>query len=498
MARANLIDGKLKSDGIVNNNLILSWLISVSGIAFWFVIDFPFSHSYESFYWMKEYYSSDLFNFIFQPVGHYLTYRPLGQLVCSLLFEISDGGLFLIQLFNFTMTVSSILIIVKSSIERDVISLLFMLIGGLIFSVFTYLFHLNGLFYSGVIFLLGVLLYYDKVPLSQKSLFISFLISIAASLFNPFALFVYIFFLTGICIEKRNIISKRLKKLIIFLILIELAFSFLLVPHQFQYLNISNIVELRKIYSGAEANAIIKLLILLLLIIAVLSLSFTKKVKICFIVFSISASVLFYKFSIPLIFILLLISFVKLIRMGRITLLFLLIVTFFFTFFTGTQPSHMKVFLYLLIPVIVGLNIQPKFISSFFNSRVQLSLIIGVIVLITLVKSGINIPKLSRFTSAMLSKKEQTYQLEKFIEWYKLSEYKCYKIETESTGSINGVIPVSAEDLNAYLQVVNDCPEQKGGVIILSTSKISGQYPELIWVNKGIYAPDFYVYLKKK
>lgn len=476
------------------SGIILTWLTAISAFSFWFIIGFPFEHAHESFQWITQYYSSGFFESMFQPIGHYLSYRPVGQLICALLFELSGGSLLLIQLFNFAALVFSLFLLIRATTNKKILSLFFLVIGGIFFQSFAYLFHLNGLFYSGIIIQLAVLIYYYYKPWSGKNLLYTFVISFLCALFNPFSVFIYIVYLAGLGIENKKLISSQQKFVVIILIFFQILLLFLLVPNQIQYVDFNNIYGLFKIYSDVESKIVIKFLILVFQSFIIIFTVTSNRLKILILVLSLVATSTFYLLKIPLITALIMVLSILLINQRKTTFLFLLNITFCFTLFTGLQPTHMKVYVFFILPAIMASLKKEKMIEKYFNEPLQITVILFLFLAGILLRNGVQIPKISAYSSELLAKKEKTYQLKEFISWYLKSEFKCSMVVFDEKNKNKTLLPIRSDELNSYLKFLGRCKNYKTEKLLISTNNNLSKQHNIVWKDFRKYSSEIYVY----
>lgn len=471
------------------------WLCAISGITFWFLIGFPFAHSHESYYWMGEYLSKSFYDFVFQPIGHYASYRPLGQVVSAALFELSGGSLFLIELFNFVLTISAVWFILKGAAEKKIFSLVFLITGGALFAAFAYLFHLHGLYYSPVLLFISVLIYYYYKPLTIKNILVTFISGLAAALFHPFAIFVYVFYTTGILIEKRNDLHRNKSIFMAGGIGLMIILSFILVPAQSIFLSSSNFSGLMNIYRSLQVNPLITIVIVGMGILLIMGISADKKWRILLVSAVILLSLLFYILKLPMMLVVFLAGIMKLINLRKWTFLALLIVTFMFSVFTDIESGHLKFYVLFVAALITSINLTLPRAESFFKPIYGSILIFVALSAVILLRNDIKIPGLSKYAVSLLATRESTYNLDKVVEWYRKSDYSKYGIELNSGRGQD--IPASNINLQSYLQSLRGKkqldPDEK---LIIYFDKKDSQTVKPLFKIKGRYAKNVYVYMK--
>ena len=474
------------------------WLIAISGLTFWFFIGFPFANSHESYRWVGEVNIYDTFQLLFLPVGHYVSFRPLGQLTALILYKVSNDSLVLIQLFNYLVTVISLLVLILSVNEKRLFSFIALLLGGFLFMGFAHLFHLHGLYYSPVLLLISFLIYYYKKPWSTATLFVTSLIAIIVTLFHPVAAIIYIFYLVGRGIELRKQLSRKQYLLGIIIILINLVIVKVLVPDQNIFLNSESLLAILKIYRSFEANILITLFLVFLSIISVMSIPFNKMIKLSMAGGIIILSALFYLSSIPLMLLVVIALGIKLSFYKRWTILSILISTFLVFVFAGVQSGHLQ----FLVIFVIGYAIATD--STIFEDKLGLldkkigyALIALSCVVVFLLNQNIKIPVVSELANPLLAVKERTHQLERVLEWVSQSDYKLYKI-TIAPNSSTRSIPTSNENLLFYLSSLRRSVVKSDDVtrsLIICFGECERKNLKVVYTEKGEKTNDAIVYL---
>ena len=489
---------------------IYLWLIAISGFSFWFFLGFPFANYYESYYWIGELNNSSFLQMIFQPTGHYTTYRPLGQLVILILYKAANGSIFLIQLSSYILTISAIFIVIKSLNEKRIFSLTSIFIGGFLFSGFGYLFHLHGLYYGAILLFLSLLFYNHRKNFSNNNFIITSSAAFITSLFHPLALIFHIFYLAGNTIEKRKSLIKKQYVMIISVIIVELILLFILSPGQKIYLNSDNLKGLMEIYKSFEMNKIITVFLILLSLVPVISLKIQKLNRIYLLTAIIILSVICILNSLPILIVVAFSCGLKLIHTKRWAILSLLIATFFFTVFTDVQSGHLKVFVLFVLAYSIAVDWKSlEDEMQFIKFNFSYSVVFIVALMIFLLRSEMNVPVLSKLSDSIFAKKESSYQLEEVIDWYLKSDYnnndtelwlydnsvKNKNIECSESTDLN---PTTNENLHIYLNSINrgkelDKIKSLKLYILFNNCEISES--RLVHFLKGKYSKEVSVFL---
>lgn len=487
------------------------WLIAISGLSFWFFIGFPFANYYESYYWIGELNRSSFFQMIFQPIGHYSTYRPLGQLVVMILYKVSNGSMFLIELSNYLLTISAILIFILSTTGKRIFSLVMLVIGGILFAGFGHLFHLHGLYYSVVLIFLSLLFYYYKKSSFQSHLIVTSVAAVIAGLFHPLALIFHLFYLIGNTIESGKNLIKKDFFFVSCIIILEIILLLILSPGQGLNTNPENLSGLMGILKTFEANKMVTVFLLFLALLPILSLNASKLNKIILSAGLILLAVICYLSSLPIMIVVVFASAIKLIYLKRWTFLSLLIVTFFFTIFTDVQSGHLKFFVLFVLTYTIALDwksLENKLVI--INIKVSYAVTLIAVILVFLLRNDTKVPVLSKLSNSVLAKKESTYQLEKIIDWYLNSAYQNHQLvlfdnspalRQITCAESSDLNPTTNENLRLYLNSLKDrenIVEGNSNKLYIFFSKCSPENSKLVHSIKGKYSRNVSVYLMDK
>lgn len=472
--------------------------LSISGISFWFFLGFPFANYHESYGWIAQFNTITFSDFVFQTIGHYSSYRPLGQITAGILYKLFNDSIIPIQLFNYCLTILSFLILTSVIKEKKSLSAILAIIGGFFIMGFIYLFHLKGLYYSPLLLLISLLIYYYNKSFSLHNLFICFSIAMIASLFHPFAIFIFIFYIIGISIEKRELLLVKHYILGLLFILIGIGVLNILVPNQSIYLGIISITDFLNIYNALDMNPIMSFISVFLSIITIMSIKTSGKLKNYFYITILLLSVLFNCLSVPVIIAWFLSSIIKMATLKKWTLVFLITVTFSFPFFIGLESRHLYYLVVIICAYTVPLNwdgFERKL--YFIDGKLSIIFFLFIISLSLIIKQDLKIPIIPKIVRPLLIEKEKTYQLEEIITWLMKSEYKGYNLSLVSEypvstklnpkSKIKQRIPTSNNYLNDYLNSIrsHNVQQQNQNLLFVCFENHLIENAELIYFVTG-------------
>jgi hypothetical protein len=180
-----------------------AWL-SFVGLTFWFLVGFPFGNHNESYYWVSRFQHERAWDVLGADTLA-ATFRPLGQGLAYVGWDLSGGSSWPVQLFNFAIAAIALRTIALVMTETRAFSVAAAVAVGGFFSGYLYLFHLHGVFYSPVLLVIAALLYLREAKgLTERRVdFAAFAGALATGvLFHPYAIVVYVGYVIGISVEK--------------------------------------------------------------------------------------------------------------------------------------------------------------------------------------------------------------------------------------------------------------------------------------------------------
>lgn len=483
--------------------------ISISGLSFWFFLGFPFANYQESYGWLAQINTLDLSDFIFKTIGHYSSYRPLGQGAALFLYRFFGDSISSIQFFNYCITVISLFIIIIAIKEKRIITLSLLIAGSFFFSSFGYLFHLHGVFYSPLLLLIGSLIYYYEKPWASANIVRGFVLTIFVSLFHPFAICIYLFYLIGLSLEKRQFITPAQYVLVTSFIIMGLVTIKILVPDQSIHIDTKTMRGILNIYQSMENNLSLSIISFLLSALTLASIKTTVKLRKHLMIGIIFLSLLFYFKSIPIIFVWIISSLLKTIITRKWTMTFLVLVTSLFPLFTGIGSPHL-IFLIVVVSAlsipIGGGDLEDKLL--FINKSSSFAFTLILLSVFFLLKQDIHIPVISKLAHPLLSEKEKSFQLKNVVGWLMKSEYKGYGLNLVSSSSKTlksgrivtrkQKVPTTNDYLNSYLgslrPSINEKAEKNETLYVCFGDYII-ENAKLLYSVKGEYSGNASVFL---
>jgi beta-glucosidase/6-phospho-beta-glucosidase/beta-galactosidase len=146
---------------------------------------------------------------------------------------------------------------------------------------------------------------------------------------------------------------------------------------------------------------------------------------------------------------------------------------------------------------------------KFINIKTVCPVYIAAILVIILLRGGVNIPVISSLSNPILAEKEKTYQLKTIMDWVVTSKYRNYALvlhrEKQSPsydpkGAINrsNIPPMDQIDVNYYMEMMRGgLEEQKDSsqklIVTFGNEKIGNMY--LLKSIEGMFAGEAMIFV---
>ncbi len=432
------------------------FIFSISGISFWFFLGFPFANYHESYEWIAQVETRSAWDLLFSYVGHYESYRPLGQVIAIFLYKNIAPSMVSIQIFNYIFSILGILLILKSNSEKTPpLYLTYFLIGSLFFTTFNYLFHLNGLFYSPLALLLGILYYFSLHEYSSVAILKIYFVALISALFHPFALVITIAFLGGWTFENKSTVSKRIITLLVILISSMIILYSVLVKEPLLYLALINLSDIHNVFSSLENNLFTLIFSFLSTIVTAYTISTDVKSKFILIIVSIFLSVLFVVIKMPILFLVVLLGLIKLILKKKWSLASLLFILVLFPLIAGRVSDGLKFLILYILPLAITMDLKwTGYNFQDYIRKVIIAVPVTLCIVLILLKLNVQLPIISRLVKPLLTEREKSFQLENAIKWLIQSGDRNYSVEFLASDT-NKKFPASNTNINNYLERIN-------------------------------------------
>ena len=499
-----------KISSIVNKSQYFNiYILGISGLAFWFIIGFPFANRNESYGWIVLLEKFNIIEALSIQFPTIATFRPLAQAIAWLLYNPLES-IYPIQVINFITIISGFVLLINAIKEKKTLSIFLFFTGGMFFTTFYFMFNLHGIFYGPMILLASLLINLnDKILLNNRTLVITITVVFTLAFVHPYSLLIFAFFLFGILIEKRNIIKKNQFFIILLLIFMSLILTKLLVPGQgivsFTFLSDNLIASLR----NAEAGNRLSIVSFAFAVICAFSFKNERK-RLYLVGLIVITSIMLYILSLPVLIVLILISLYKMYYIKKWSILFLILVAVLFPAVVITK-SPIKCFLiFPLISYAIVVDSDASLrIFNFLKKRwVTVSIILLVFSSAILIRTGQHIPLLSQLTLPIQQEREKTFQLERILKWKLNSEYKFYGlilgqpvpnlVNSPMQWNRKNIPPTNQAYLDDYLNFIgktNISKSEVGELVVYFGSEKIHNYVMVYSLN-GIFAGDVYVYLR--
>jgi hypothetical protein len=439
-------------------------LLSPLGITFWFVLGFPFANHNESYEWLARFKGLSAWD---AWTSHVVaaTFRPVGQGLAHTAWLLTGPDSSLVQLFNFAVAAVAISAIAFVMPETRAFALTAALATAVCFSGYIYLFHLHGIFYSPIIALIPALLYFDQTEgLGQATAqLLSFVLAVAIGLsFHPYALILFLAFLVGTAIEKRKSASRR-DWIRITILMLAIVVTLHANRPEGHALSQNNLSAMLASYALTELSPLVSVFVVVCAVATILSterLRWTSRLLLSLALAVMSAMLV--RTAIPLILLWIAMAALKMLILGRCSIAGMIAAA---ALLPGIAPSGSPTYavfpvLLAVIALVWGWNRLER-VLRVLDHRMLSGAAIAALVLALTIRTGVEVPIVSKLAQPLMAERERTNQLETIIEWILTSEHRSARIILEHIANpSNNIVEARHRDtrpptyqryLNVYL-----------------------------------------------
>ena len=238
--------------------------LSVSGLAFWFVVGLPWGPHNESFDWVVRLEQRSLWGALFERFPSVLSLRPLGTGPAWVLYRLAGHDVAGVQVANAALALLAWGWAARGAREPKLFALLSLVTGGVFFAGYIWVFHLHGIFYGPLLLYVVGITRAARGPLDLRTLLAVFVGSLVTALAHPYALPLAVAFVLGATLETPRLRSPAGAAALSVVLFGSAAAYLLLVPGYNRVLSGPPLAGLVTSYHTLEVNAVGALLATLL------------------------------------------------------------------------------------------------------------------------------------------------------------------------------------------------------------------------------------------
>ncbi len=507
------------------------FILALLGFSFWFLIAVPFASHRESYWWLAMVHSHG-FTEAFSLISK--TYRPLAQAATWLGFMILDPRVFptsplrqtVLQGLIYCLFALSWWLIYCAAVERRLLALVAFVTGGVFFSGYVQLFHIYGIFYAPVMLMLGAVLLFHRSRTPYKGEAWLAAVATLLVLWHPFATALFVGFYFGFYLDtfrQRNA-GQHLKAVtILFAGLVAIGAMVVVGPRFWPnapllFLQTATMPVSTRLagflasYQTSEVNLAASVFAFLLTQLVVFSMVLSPRLKLAVGIVVSVLSVAFVLTGLPLLLLWLCAALTKLCRLRCWSLAFVTLAAALLPFGGGIGTPIYALFAIIMAAYATALGwSRAERALSFVKIRYVVGAIVTLMVVMLMVREGIDVPIVTRGARPLLAERERTFQLENILAWLHSSEY-CdrYIGFVDDAGnpidSVKSAItrqnrpPAALSDVQFFWNTVLKCQKggrrnQKPGTVIVTFggSALSNSKP--VFEVGGRYAGDATVWI---
>lgn len=402
-------------------------LLLVSGLGFWFILGFPFQHHNESYSWAIYLNHGSFIDCVVHKMIPVANFRPLAQATAWLTFRLSDGSVVPAQIFNFIVAVCAWLLLMIGIPEHRVFALAGLVVGGTLFSGYIYIFHLHGVFYSPILLFLAILILVFEQGQGKRLFVTTTLCAVLAALFHPYALLLFIAATGGAMVRGWKTLSRSQIVLQATGILAAAMSIFVLVILPGNNIPASlaqRISGLLISYRSTEVHPAISVVAGILTLLTAWSLDARSRVRGYLLGGAAIIVVLAAAFNMPITLAWIVIAIAKTLLQNRLSLSAMLLTA---SVLPAIAPSGSPTYIiYVLVLCAAALAFDWRSLEvrlATVGQFVSPLVFVVVVILALLIRSGVQVPMLSKISMPMLAEREKTEQLKSILEWWQTSSF---------------------------------------------------------------------------
>ncbi len=191
-------------------SLDVLWVaLAAAGLGFWFLVGLPWAPHNETFDWIVQLESRSLRSTLFEQLPTVLSLRPLGTGPAWLLYRLGGHDVALVEVVNAVLAVLAWVWLARGARERRVFGTLALVVGGVFFAGYIWVFHLHGIFYGPLLLLVAGMARAARGPLDLRTVLGVFVGTLVVALAHPYALPLVVAFVIGAILETPRLRSRE-------------------------------------------------------------------------------------------------------------------------------------------------------------------------------------------------------------------------------------------------------------------------------------------------
>lgn len=418
--------GPLAEVGTVD--IILWSALGTAGLLFWFILGYPFHHHNESYVWAVLLDERGFLEATLVKMRAVANHRPLGQAVIWLTYRLSDGSVAPAQVFNIVIGLAAWLVPLIGLRQHRSLGIAALVSGGVLFSGYIYAFHLHGAFYSPVLVLTGFLIIASLRRVSTAGLIALTAGTAAAALFHPYALLLFLAWAFGMGFEQRAVLTRKEWTLlgVSVAIIAGLVFVLVILPGNTIYTSIANRIDgLHASYRSTEVHPMMTAVVALLTMVTIAGTQTSRSVRMWFAGATGIAIVASIWLGLPLLYVWVAASFVRMALQGRYALAATIACSAILPAIAPTGSPTYAVYTLMLctVALVVDWKAPDEWLQKVPRVAVGAA-VLAIVMIATMLRMGVHVPVLGTITSPIIAERERTLQLETVLAWWESSTYQ--------------------------------------------------------------------------
>jgi hypothetical protein len=397
----------------------------------------------------------------------------------------SGGSLVPIQLFNAAFTLAAWMMLILAVRERRTMALAALAAGGALFTGYIYLFHLHGVFYGPMLLWLAVAVRFclARKPTPRHYTLVAALALVAAA-YHPYTLVLAFALAVAAPFEFRWFTDRRAVALVVLLAAAGAALIWLVWP---RHLTTQTAEKLGALLASARTLEVVRPVSIVALVAAAATAWMTRwpealgrRAPLVAVFVTSLMGLAALGLGAPVVCVWIAASLVKLVVHRRWTLATMLAASIGLPFAGGSGSPTYAVFAIALATVALAVDADGiEFALARVPNRVPWSVAVLVIALAGALRSGVEVPGVSRIVQPVIAERERTHQLAQLLERIlsdpatralpvELGDAALSPVEGATSADRSRRAPTQQLCLDAYLSYVRGEPDPGNTRIVVA------------------------------
>jgi len=385
-------------------------LLPLAGFLLWFVVGLPWGPHNEAFDWIVRLDTLSLFRAAFAQLPSVITPRPLGVALAWLTYRLGGHDTAATQFLNAGFALLAWWWLARAVPARRLFALVALVVGGIGFAGYIWVFHVHGIFYGPLLLFVAWLVRRDREAIRAGTLATVAAVAALTALAHPFALPLAVAFAAGAMLEHRPLRSAAGWRAAGLLVAVVAVLYVVLVPAAKRGLSGDPLLGWRVSFATTEVNRVVSLGAIALAGLAAHGLA-TGPRRVLAVAGAVAAGAALLAIHGPVLPLWLALCALVCVRHGRWTLLALLAASALIPLANPTGSPTYAVFVLFVAAAVTAQDRDLEAGLRFLREPVAAVVLAGSVGLGLVLRAGVNVPVASRAARPLLAERERSLQM---------------------------------------------------------------------------------------